>query len=197
MMRISPTLCLASASPRRRELLQQLGFQVQVQAVDIDESRNQKESPLDYCVRLAVEKNQAAVSRFQPKVPVVTADTIVVLGNETLGKPKDRDAVMTTLQRLSDTEHAVITAVAVQHQGQVFHDHQISQVRFARIDSDWIFAYADSEEPYDKAGAYGIQGLAGRWIESITGSYSGIMGLPLYETAQLLSKLGVMSNNQL
>ncbi|KAA3641139.1 MAG: septum formation inhibitor Maf [Proteobacteria bacterium] len=187
------TLCLASASPRRRELLAQLGFQVQVQAVTLDESRQAREKPLDYCVRLALQKNHLAVATYQPSLPVVSADTIVVLSEQTLGKPKDRAAVLATLQRLSGTEHQVITAVAVHHQGQVLHDSQISQVRFAPIDERWLSAYADSEEPYDKAGAYGIQGSAGRWIESITGSYSGIMGLPLFETARLLTKLDIMS----
>lgn len=191
------TLYLASASPRRRELLQQLGFQVQVNAVDIDETRDPDEPPLDYCVRLAVQKNQAAVSRFQPGLPVVTADTIVVLGDETLGKPNNRDAVIDTLLRLSDNQHQVITAIAVHHQGQLLHDYQISQVCFDAIHGDWISAYADSREPYDKAGAYGIQGAAARWIKSITGSYSGIMGLPLFETARLLSKLDIMSYDQL
>ena len=195
-MSTSSTLCLASASPRRRELLQQLGFQVQVKAVDIDESRQRHESPLDYCVRLAVQKNQTAVSRFQPELPVVTADTIVVQGDETLGKPKDRDDVIATLQRLSNNQHQVITAVAVHFQDQRIHDYQISQVCFAAIHHDWILAYADTREPYDKAGAYGIQGAAARWIKSITGSYSGIMGLPLFETARLLSKLDIMSNDQ-
>jgi len=190
------TLCLASASPRRRELLAQLGFSVQVQTVDIDESRHQDEPPLDYCVRLAVQKNQVAVDRFAPNMPVITADTIVVLGDDTLGKPKDRDAVIATINRLSNTEHQVITAVAVSHQGRLVQNHQISQVHFATVDCDWLSAYADSQEPYDKAGAYGIQGSAARWIKSITGSYSGIMGLPLFETAQLLSKLDLMLNEQ-
>lgn len=196
-MKKTSTLFLASASPRRLELLQRLGFQVQVKAVDIDESRLRHELPMDYCVRLAVQKNQTAVSRFQPTLPVVTADTIVVLDGETLGKPKNREDVIATLQRLSNNQHQVITAVAVHYQGQRIHDYQSSQVCFSAIHHDWISAYADSREPYDKAGAYGIQGAAARWIKSITGSYSGIMGLPLFETARLLSKLDIMSNDQL
>lgn len=190
------TLCLASASPRRRALLEQLGFGVEVNAVDIDESRKTAESPLAYCVRLAVQKNHTAVSRFQPNQPVVSADTIVVLADETLGKPKDRDDVIATLERLSDTEHTVITAVAVHHAGQLLHDYQISRVSFAPINENWLSAYADTAEPYDKAGAYGIQGAAARWIKTISGSYSGIMGLPLFETAQLLSKLDLMPYEQ-
>lgn len=190
----SQILFLASASPRRRQLLGQLGFEVQVQAVDMDESRHEGESPEAYCVRLALDKNQLAVSRYQPTLPVVTADTIVVMDNDTLGKPENRQAVIETLNRLSDNTHQVITAVAIHHRGEVVHDRNISRVQFGAIDPNWITVYADSKEPYDKAGAYGIQGSAGRWIKSINGSYSGIMGLPLYETAQLLSQLGLMSD---
>ncbi len=191
------TLFLASASPRRRDILTQLGFQVQVQSVNIDESRQSNESPRDYCVRLALQKNQAAVDRFQPDLPVIAADTIVVLGDETLGKPTDRETVIRTLTRLSDNVHQVITAVAVYHQDRVLHDDQVSEVHMAPIDSDWIASYADSEEPYDKAGAYGIQGAVGRWIKCINGSYSGIMGLPVYETTRLLTGLDIMSGKTL
>lgn len=192
-----PILCLASASPRRRELLIQLGCQVQVQPIVMDESRQKDEPPADYCVRLALAKNRLAVSQFNPALPVISADTIVVLDNETLGKPKDKKTVVATLQRLSGVEHQVMTAIAVYHHGEMIHDIQISRVQFAELDESWISAYANTEEPYDKAGAYGIQGTAGRWIETITGSYSGIMGLPLFETARLLTKLDIMSDKTL
>ncbi len=149
-----PEILLASASPRRYELLSQLGFQVLVKPVDIDESRYSDESPAIYCQRLAIEKNQVAVKRFGQLQPmaIVTADTIVVVGDKTLGKPKNTEQVISTLKQLSATDEAL-----------------------------------------DKAGGYGIQGAAGRWIISIKGSYSGIMGLPLYETSQLLTKLDIMT----
>lgn len=186
-------MCLASASPRRRDLLQQMGLAVHVQAVDIDETRHYTESPQEYCVRLAVEKNQTAVERFKPSLPVIAADTIVVLGDQTLGKPRDRAEVIKTLEQLSGQSHQVITAVAVAHQGQLLFDYQISKVCFAPIDGNWIQAYADTAEPYDKAGAYGIQGAAACWIATISGSYSGIMGLPLFETARLLRQLDIIA----
>ncbi len=184
---------LASASPRRRDLLHQLGLAVHVQAVDIDETRTHGESPQDYCVRLAVEKNRAAVERFKPTLPVISADTIVLLDDQTLGKPDNRDAVIKTLKQLSGQCHQVMTAVAVSHREHILFDYQTSEVCFAPIDDNWIQAYAGTTEPYDKAGAYGIQGAAARWIATISGSYSGIMGLPLFETARLLRQLDIIA----
>lgn len=187
------SICLASASPRRRDLLHQLGLVVHVQAVDIDETRRHGESPQDYCVRLAMQKNRTAVERFNPTQPIVAADTIVVLGDQTLGKPLNREAVIQTLKQLSGQCHQVMTAVAVSHRGHALYDLQISEVCFAPIDDKWIQAYADTEEPYDKAGAYGIQGAAACFIATISGSYSGIMGLPLFETARLLRQLDIIA----
>lgn len=188
-------ILLASASPRRYELLTQLGFKVLVKPVDIDESRYPDESPAVYCQRLAIEKNQIAVERFiahQP-IAIVTADTIVVKGDITLGKPKNSEQVVATLKQLSGGIHSVLTAVCVSYGNRSVSCLQTSEVTFAELDDAWLTSYAATDEPLDKAGGYGIQGSAGRWISFIKGSYSGIMGLPLYETAQLLTKLDIMA----
>lgn len=191
----NPEILLASASPRRYELLRQLGFQVLVKPVDIDESRYSNETPAEYCQRLAIEKNQVAVKRFagQHAMAIVTADTIVAVGDKTLGKPKNSEQVMATLNQLSAGTHLVLTAVCVSYGNQSYACLQTSEVTFAELDTDWLKSYAATDEPLDKAGAYGIQGAAGRWITSIKGSYTGIMGLPLYETSQLLTKLDIMT----
>lgn len=191
----NPEILLASASPRRYELLTQLGFQVLVKPVDIDESRCSDESPAAYCQRLAIEKNQAAVKRFagQQPVAIVTADTIVAVGDKTLGKPRNSEQVMATLKQLSGGRHLVLTAVCVSYGDQFETCLQTSEVTFAELDAGWLRSYAATDEPLDKAGGYGIQGAAGRWISAINGSYTGIMGLPLYETSQLLTKLDIMT----
>lgn len=173
--------------------MQQLGFSVQVKPVDIDESRYITETPVAYCQRLAWEKNQAAVSRFGSKNIILTADTIVAMADTTFGKPCNSQEVIQSLTQLSGNRHRVMTAVCVSHGANELSCLQTSEVTFADLDCDWLQRYAMTDEPLDKAGGYGIQGSAGRWIKSIYGSYSGIMGLPLYETSQLLTKLDIMT----
>lgn len=184
-------MTLASASPRRAELLQQLGWQLDIQAVDIDESVRPGEAPDRYCLRMAEEKSAAAVQQIKTPYPIVTADTTVVFDGEILGKPQSQSDALLTLFKLSGHTHQVYSAVAVAYQGQQRHALSENQVSMADIGEARIKAYIASGEPMDKAGAYGIQGLAAMWIKHISGSYSSIMGLPLYETSQLLSQLGV------
>jgi len=186
-----PQLTLASASPRRAQLLQQLGWQLSVHPVDIDESVKPGEAPDQYCLRMAVEKAQAAEASIQTADPIITADTTVVFAEEILGKPKSKKEAFLTLFKLSGCTHQVYSAVAVTHHGQRLEALSENQVSMAPISEAWIQAYIETGEPMDKAGAYGIQGQAAMWIQHISGSYSSIMGLPLYETTQLLSQLGV------
>lgn len=191
-------LYLASQSPRRRELLTQIGVAHRVLAVDTDESRRAGELPATYVQRLALEKAQAGWREAQrqglPALPVLGADTAVVLGAEVLGKPADFMSAQTMLRSLSGRSHQVLTGVAV-CDGQ-------KQVVAMSTTTVWLRTLSDSEiknywasgEPCDKAGAYGIQGLAAVFIERIEGSYSGVVGLPLFETAQLLDQFGVAFN---
>lgn len=178
-------LILASQSPRRKQLLLQIGIKPICQPVDIDESIESGEKPLKYCRRLASEKAQVAWDKSSKKLVVLGSDTIVVLNGHALGKPIDENDAMKMLEKLSGQTHQVITAVAMINARHKQVIHSISNVCFARIDGNEIKNYVQSQEPMDKAGSYAIQGYAAKWIKSISGSYSGIMGLPLYETAQL------------
>nr|WP_255589913.1 Maf family protein [Marinicella sp. NBU2979] len=182
---------MASASPRRAELLQQLGWQLDILPVDIDEAAHDGEDPAAYCLRMATEKSQAAQTQIQTPWPIITADTTVVFDGEILGKPKTREDALLTLFKLSGQTHQVYSAVAVTYAGQNVSVLSENQVTMATIEEADIKAYIASGEPMDKAGAYGIQGLAAMWIKHISGSYSSIMGLPLYETSSLLAQLGV------
>ncbi len=186
-------IVLASGSPRRAELLAQLGWVPKILSVDIDESVVVGEAAKAYCLRMAKEKSYHARNSIQMSLPVLTADTIVVLGDEILGKPKDRADAVSTLHKLSGGEHQVYTAVCVFHAGKSKTILSASTVKMAPISEAQIAAYVATGEPMDKAGAYGIQGYAAMWIENINGSYSSIMGLPLFETTALLDELGIMS----
>ena len=190
---------LASRSPRRRELLLQIRVPHEVlvlAATDVDEPRLPGESPADYVVRTAREKaERGSISvrkRGLSPRPILSADTTVILGNDILGKPADRDDAVRMLQRLSGTRHEVRTALALAVEGVVHEDISITQVQFRELTDRDIQRYCDSGEPYDKAGGYGIQGLAGVFVERIEGSYTGVMGLPLYETARLLAHAGIL-----
>ena len=198
---------LASRSPRRIELLGQLGIEARV-FVDEDEARAEAleavrpgEPPDRYVARVARAKAEAAVARLReralPPAPLVAADTTVATGGTILGKPADRDDAIRMLERLSGRTHRVLTAVVVvRTSGRIEALLQRSRVRFARLPPAWIRAYVDSGEPFGKAGGYAIQGRAAAMIRSIEGSHSGIMGLPLYETATLLRRAGVPSIGQ-
>lgn len=185
-----PQITLASTSPRRRELLDQIQVSYEVLAVDIDESHIPGETAEQFVMRLAIEKAQAGYER-DPARPALGADTIVVFGNHILGKPVNRQMALEMLTMLSAQQHQVMTAVAICSDNIQHCALSTSEVEFTELNSQQIEAYWETGEPHDKAGAYGIQGLAAKFIKNIKGSYSGIMGLPLYETAELLKKVGI------
>jgi septum formation protein len=190
---MSTFIYLASASPRRRELLRQIGVVYRLLRIEIDETPLAGESPDDYVVRLALAKAQAgcaALGRRQP-APVLGADTAVVVDDAILGKPRDREEGLAMLARLSGREHQVLSAVALATPTRNAVKVQESGVRFRRLTLAECAAYWDSGEPRDKAGSYGIQGQAAAFIADLRGSYSGVMGLPLFETAELLREFGL------
>lgn len=191
MMNDQFSIILASASPRRLALLQQIGWQPVVKPVDIDESSHVGEAAQDYCLRMALEKSEAAVSRFNSDVPIITADTVVALDDEILGKPISTSNALLTLIKLSGRTHQVYSAVSVSYQGKTASKLSANDVTMSAVDENMLKNYVKSGEPMDKAGAYGIQGMAAMWIEHISGSYSSIMGLPLFETTALLNELRV------
>ncbi|WP_274584856.1 Maf family protein [Neisseria leonii] len=186
-----PTLCLASASPRRREILESLGFLIERTAADIDETPRPDETAAAYVCRMAREKNAAAYARYQTGLPLLTADTCVALNGKILGKPQHPAEAHEMLTALSGTVHQVHTAVHLHHQGRAYHVLHTSHVRFRTLAEDEIARYIRSGEPLDKAGAYGIQGAAGVWVSSLDGSFTGVMGLPVFETCQLLAEAGI------
>lgn len=180
-------LILASKSPRRVALLAEMGVQCTVMPADIDESVLPNESPADYVLRLAIAKANTVALRAHSPLPVLGADTTVAFETQIFGKPDSADEAIAMLHQLSGRVHWVHTAVALVAQGEVSHRLSSSQVQMMEIPAHVIADYVASGEPLDKAGAYGIQGRAGRWITQFTGSYSGVMGLPVHETAELLS----------
>jgi septum formation protein len=184
---------LASGSPRRRELLRQIGVPFRVIGADLDETALPGESPLLYVSRLARGKAGAGWQR-RPEpggAPVLAADTAVVLDGEILGKPKGADHAMAMLLKLSGRTHEVLTAVALRTTAGIEDMVSRSLVRFRAIDPGEARAYWETGEASDKAGAYAIQGYAAIFIADLQGSYSGVMGLPLFETAALLKAAGV------
>jgi len=193
-----PQLYLASSSPRRRELLAQIGVSVEVVSQNVSENRLDGESPELYVQRLALEKACFGLNDLGSKtsLPVLGADTVVVVDNTVLGKPKDKADAVAMLQLLSGRSHRVLSAVAVVGRDDLGQDREAvrvseSIVRFRLISVKECEAYWDTGEPMDKAGAYAIQGLAAVFIERIEGSYSGVMGLPLFETGELLREFGI------
>lgn len=185
-------LLLVSGSPRRRELLRMIDVPFVVFDADIDETRRPNEPPEDLALRLARQKAEAGVAARGPHRPALGADTIVVLDGEILVKPPDRDAARAMLTRLSGATHEVLSAVAVlRPDGEARDALNRTWVTFGDVPADWIDAYCRTDEPMDKAGAYAIQGLAAQWVRHIDGSYSGVMGLPLFETAELLRWAGL------
>lgn len=195
---------LASQSPRRRQLLEQLGVRHELLLPNADgdvaedaeaiEDVLGGEAPAAYVARVTGLKLDAAVARRArrglPPAPVLCSDTTVALGRRIYGKPADDADAARMLRELSGTTHRVLTAVAVQHGRKRFEAVSVSRVRFAALPAAQIRAYVASGEPQGKAGAYAVQGRAAAWIEHIAGSYSGIMGLPAFETAQLLRSAG-------
>lgn len=187
-----PLILLASASPRRSALLTQIGVLHQVRPVDIDERILPGEAPADYVRRLAIAKAETLWSRLpeQDRRPVLGSDTTVALGGEILGKPADGADGLRMLQKLSGRTHQVYTAVALRHAAGCESRLSVSDVRFRELTPAEMDAYWHSGEPADKAGGYAIQGRAALFIEHMAGSYSGIVGLPLFETAELLQMTG-------
>lgn len=195
---------LASRSPRRRELLAQIGVKFEPLLfregnradAETDEAVRPGEDAGDYVRRVTQMKADAAwqrvlMRRGLRRMPVLAADTTVVLGGEVLGKPAGREDAVRMLRLLAGTQHRVLTAVAVQLEGRLEMAVSESIVTFAPLDAERIDAYVSTGEPYDKAGAYAIQGRAGAFVERLEGSYTGVMGLPLYETAGLLRLFGL------
>lgn len=194
---------LASNSPRRAQILQQLGFRFEVYCCEIDETPLTNEKASDYVLRMAIEKNKAARQRWQysklsqnaphfiSALPFLSADTAVILDNNILGKPQSETDAAKMLRALSGRTHQVITAVCLADEKQMKSAVQISQVMFKPLSEKEIQGYIATKEPMDKAGAYGIQQLGGAFVEHIEGSFSGVMGLPVFETVALLKAFGV------
>ena len=191
---------LASRSPRRRDLLNQIGVAFDLlllrenppRGADVDETPGEDESADAYVHRVCADKVNTAWTRMTqrdyPRMPVLSADTNVCLGNEILGKPADADDAARMLSRLSGKDHRVLTGVAIKFEARLELAISESMVRFGELSDDTIRRYVESGEPMGKAGAYAIQGRAAAFITLMHGSYSGVMGLPLFETAQLLEK---------
>jgi septum formation protein len=186
-------LYLASQSPRRRELLQQLGVAYAALDVDVPEVRAAGEPPQDYVSRVARDKAQDGLASLQDVAGAVVlgSDTEVVLDDEVFGKPADAGHAAAMLRRLSSHTHAVISAVWCVSATQARGETCTSMVRFAALDEATIAAYVATGEPFGKAGAYAIQGRGAALVEHLEGSYSGVMGLPLFETARLLRAFGI------
>ena len=196
---------LASQSPRRSQLLEQLGVPHQLLLANTDgdlgedaeaiEAVHGQEAPAAYVQRVTALKLDAAVARHQrrglPAAPILCSDTTVALGRDILGKPQDEADAARMLKSLSGTTHRVLTAVAVAHGRKTVAALSVSRVRFDVLSPAMVRAYVASGEPMGKAGAYAVQGRAAAFIAHISGSYSGIMGLPMFETAQLLRQVGV------
>jgi septum formation protein len=187
---VTPVVRLASASPRRRELLTQIGVAHCIDVADVDESVRAAEAPDDYVRRMAHSKAQAVWAR-DASLPVLAADTTVVLDGATYGKPRDRQHALEMLARLSARTHEVLTAVALADARGLALRVSVSSVRFRALAAAECADYWDTGEPRDKAGGYAIQGFGAVFVESLTGSHSGVMGLPLFETADLLRSAGV------
>jgi len=191
---LSAMLYLASRSPRRRELLARLGLAFDVLDIDIPEQRRHGEAADDYVRRVAREKAAAGLQQVAtvPAAWVLGADTEVVLDDDVFGKPRDAKDAAAMLRRLSGRRHRVLCAVSLQSAAEQAQAMSESEVTFAELDDARIAAYVASGEPQGKAGGYAIQGLAATFIRHLSGSYSAVMGLPLYETAQLLRDAGVL-----
>ena len=184
-------LILASASPRRSALLDQLGVRHRVAVAAIEESRIRGESPQAYVQRIAMDKATTVLAREGGAVTVLAADTIVVADGIVLGKPRDRRDATDMLQRLSGRSHEVMSAVVLLARDlEPAAALSVSRVTFAPLNPEWIEAYCATGEPMDKAGAYAIQGLAALRISHLEGSFSGVMGLPLFEAGELLQAAG-------
>ncbi|ADJ27423.1 Maf family protein [Nitrosococcus watsonii] len=196
MRGLFPPIALASTSPRRQALLTQIGVEFRRLDIKVDERLRPAERPTSYVHRLALAKARAGWGQQPPRgrLPVLGADTAVVVENEILGKPVDRAQAGVMLARLSGRSHQVLTAVALTDGYKAQERLSVSTVTFKRLTKDEYEAYLASGEGLDKAGAYAIQGWAALFISRLEGSYSGVMGLPLYETGELLGNLQQRKN---
>lgn len=187
---------LASASPRRTQLLTQLGITHDVRSLDILEQRQADETALGYGYRISLEKARAVQAAYCTAEDwVLSADTeVIVTGDQVLGKPRDYEHFLQMMQKLSGTQHWVQTVIALCRGDSAWQNHQLSQVVFRPLTQTEREDYWASGEPLDKAGGYAIQGRAGCWISAFQGSYSGVMGLPLYECDQLFRLTGVTAS---
>lgn len=201
-MTIPSHIYLASQSSRRRELLKQIGIKFELlllrsdrgRTLDVDEAPHENEAPADYVQRICRTKAEAAwqallLRNLRPQ-PVLTADTTVALDGRSIGKPRDQEDAAAILRDLSGRQHQVLTAIAVAFKDRLELRLSTTSVTFATLDEEHIRRYLMTNEAHDKAGAYGIQGHAGAFVQRIEGSYSGVMGLPLCETAELLRSFG-------
>lgn len=185
-MLLSLPLVLASASPRRQQMLRQLVKSFEVEVANVPELREAGESPINYVARLARQKAEAVSPKF-PEHWVLGSDTIVVMGDQVFEKPVDQQDAIRMLSALSNSTHEVMTAIALAKGNKVLSDTVITRVTFRALSEQEILAYWHTQEPCDKAGSYGIQGLGGSFVERIEGSYSAVVGLPLCQTHQLLT----------
>jgi septum formation protein len=188
------TLILGSSSPRRRELLRQVGVVFRICVFPVDERVLPGEAPADYVLRVARDKALEVIRQDASDLPVLAADTAVAIDGEILGKPDGPVEAAAMLARLSGRTHEVFSAVALATRGGGLDDRlSVSRVSFAELDATWIARYVDTGDPLDKAGAYGVQGRAAEKISRLEGSFSGVMGLPLFETCELLRDSEVLS----
>ena len=185
---MKPRVILASASPRRRELLTLVGIPHEVRPADIDETYLAGEVPREHALRLAREKAERV---REPDAVVIGSDTIVVVDGEVLGKPSSDDDALRMLRRLGGRSHTVITAVAVAWKGRILADAETVEVTFHPLSDDEIRGYIATREPMDKAGAYGIQGFGATIVARVDGDYFAVMGLPLQRMVQLMRELGL------
>lgn len=197
-----PRIYLCSQSPRRRELLKQIGVNYEMLMLRTDPRRNicvdeaplENELPVDYVQRVCRTKATAGwdslLYRSLPQFPVLAADTTVTIDNQIIGKPRDNAHAAEILRSLSGRQHQVLTAVAINFEERIELRLSTTLVTFAKLDEERIHHYLLTHEAHDKAGAYGIQGHAGAFVERIEGSYTGVMGLPLFETTELLRLFG-------
>lgn len=186
-------IVLASASPRRRDLLRQIGVRFRVVVSSVEEIVREGENPEDFVLRTAADKAREVMRRERPGLPVLGADTAVVLEGHILGKPASRHEAVDMLTRLSGRTHEVYSAVALAlDERRLIDALNVSRVTFDKLEAGWIERYCDTGDSMDKAGAYGVQGKAGEKISRIEGSFYGVMGLPLFETSQLLTRAKVL-----
>lgn len=182
---------LASRSPRRVEMLRTLGYRFDCLPADVDETPLPAEAPADFAARMALAKARAAAARAPTRLPVIGADTDVSVDGRILGKPAGREDALAMLASLSGRSHLVCSAVALLHGDELLQALTVTEVQFGVVGAQDALAYWNSGEPADKAGAYAIQGGAARWVRGIRGSYTGVVGLPLLETCELLARIGI------